>query len=1112
MKVFYKTLLLLCMFFPVSLWAQNNFFADKNESTFKKSTPQVRTIIPEKFRTIALDVNGLKQLLKTVPMEFTEAAQNKPVILSIPMPDGSISRFAIVESPIQERELMSKFSDIKTYSGQGIDDRTATIKIDWTSFGFHAQILSPISGSIYIDPYERGNVENYMSYSRKDLKPKARFNEEGIDVTGTNIPDFNARTLAGFCFGGQLRRYRLAVACTGEYAIAVAGSNPSAAAVHSAIVTTVNRVNGVYEKEVGIRLTLVENNNIIEYLNPSTDPFTGNNSAGTLIGESQTVITNAIGSANFDIGHTFSTGGGGLAGLGVVCNNANKARGITGSSQPTGDAYDIDFVAHEVGHQFQGNHTFNSGTGGCGGGNRSSTSAVEPGSGITIMGYAGLCGSSNDLANNSIPYFHALSQQQIGNFSNNSGSGGSCAQITNTGNNAPVVNAGTDYTIPAGTPFMLTGSATDANGDALTYSWEQYDIGSTTSNWNSGNSPFFRSFAPTTSPTRYFPQLSDILSGSQTIGEFLPTSTQTLNFRLTARDNRNGGAGACSDEMILNVVAGTPFTVTSQTGTTNWTANGTNTADITWNPGNTASGPINAVNVTILFSVDGGQTYPYTLVQSTTNDGSHTITIPAIATSSGKIMVKGANNVFFNVNSGNIVITNSVCSAEGASIAPTTTVNAPVGSASLNLNLNPLYSTPLAPSGTLTSSNPQASLAVLNANISSCQAYSNVFRYATHTFIVNQAAFYTFTLSANNGTVMTLYTGSYNPSSPCANFIASNTQVSSNAIISQTVSAILVPNTTYVLAVGTFSATQPTLPSNYNITISSNPGGSAFQGTGIFVNPGSNFSYGYVIVDNTTNTIKAISTTANLSNASTFPVGSYTVYGLSYLTANANAINAFVNSNFSALTSSLATQPNATCGNLSKNAVTVTINGAVPVVFTGLKARKVNNKVALDWGTISEINASHFEIERSANGVEFTTIIGKVNARGNSSTETNYSIDDVNPIKGTGYYRVKQYDLDGKFTYSNVAAINFEKAASLLVVYPNPVKNTLNIEYTAIKGGKVEMNILDAKGSVIQQQVQTVIVGRNIHSMNVSNLAKGVYILKTIDADKNIVHTKFIKD
>jgi hypothetical protein len=660
---------------------------------------------------------------------------------------------------------------------------------------------------------------------------------------------------------------------------------------------------------------------------------------------------------------------------------------------------------------------------------------------------------------------------------------------------------------------MLTGSATDANGDALTYSWEQYDIGTSTSNWNSGNSPFFRSFAPTTSPTRYFPQLSDILSGSQTIGEFLPTSTQTLNFRLTARDNRNGGAAACSDEMILNVVGGSPFTVTSQTGVTNWVANGTNTADITWNTGNTANAPINASNVTILFSVDGGQTYPYTLVQSTPNDGSHTITIPAIAASSGKIMVKGANNVFFNINSGSISIINNVCSAEGASILPSSNVSSTVGNSALSLNLSPVYSSPLTPSGTLTTSSPQANLAALNANTNGCQVYSNTFRHATHAFVVTQAAFYTFTLASNNGTVLNLYTGSYNPNSPCSNFLASSTQVSgSGASIGPSVSAILSPGTSYVLVVGTFSSTQPSLPANYNITINANPSGNVFQGSGIFVNPGSNFSYAYVIVDNATNTVKAISSTANLSNASTFPIGTYTVYGLSYLTANASAINAFINSNFSALTSSLATQPNSTCGNLSKNAVTVTINGIVPVVFTGLKARKVNNKVALDWGTVSEINASHFEIERSANGIEFNTIIGRVNARGNSSTETNYSIDDLNPIKGTGYYRVKQYDLDGKFTYSNVAAINFEKAASLLVVYPNPVKNSLNVEYTAIKGGKVEMSVLDAKGAVIKQQIQAVVVGRNMHSINVSNLAKGVYILKTIDADKNIVHTKFIKD
>jgi hypothetical protein len=243
-----------------------------------------------------------------------------------------------------------------------------------------------------------------------------------------------------------------------------AGTNP--VILHAAIVTSVNRVVGVYEKEVATRMILVANNNLVEFLDANTDPFNGNNSAGILINESQTVNDANIGFANYDVGHTFSTGGGGLAQLNSPCG-PSKARGITGLPTPTGDAFDIDFVAHEIGHQFGGSHTFNGQQGNCSGGNRSAASAYEPGSGTTIQAYAGICGSDN-LQPNSDPFFHARSFDQISNFVF---AGGACGVISNTGNNLPVVSLlpNNGLSIPISTPFTLTGTATDADGDPLTY-------------------------------------------------------------------------------------------------------------------------------------------------------------------------------------------------------------------------------------------------------------------------------------------------------------------------------------------------------------------------------------------------------------------------------------------------------------------------------------------------------------------------------------------------------------------------------------------------------------------------------------------------------------------
>ncbi|MEI2747185.1 MAG: reprolysin-like metallopeptidase [Ferruginibacter sp.] len=663
----------------------------------------------------------------------------------------------------------------------------------------------------------------------------------------------NSFVAGGPCLAGTLRSYRLAVACTGEYAQAVGGT--TAPLLHSAIVTSVNRVNGVYEQEVSVRLVLIANNNLIEFLTPAGDQFTGNDNATILINESQTVINNNIGSANYDIGHTFSTGGGGLAQLGCVCT-ANKARGITGLPNPVGDAYDIDFVAHEIGHQFGGQHTFNANTGNCLG-NGSATANAEPGSGSTIMAYAGICTNTNDLQPNSDPHFHAISFDQIGTFTR-SGSGSTCGTTINTGNTAPVVNAGSDYTIPVSTPFMLTGTATDANNDVITYSWEQIDVGGTFSNWNApsgATAPLFRSFRPSTSNTRIFPRMSDIVNNVTTIGEVLPATARTVKFRLTARDNRSGGGGICYDEANVITSGATAFNVTSQATATTWVANGTNTATITWTVAGTTAAPFNVANVDILFSTDGGYTYPYTLLSNTPNDGSQVITIPAATTTKGRVMVKSIGNIFFDINLGDITIS-STCGAEGAVVAPATTVTSSAGSAPLNLGLSPQYSTPLTIAGTLQTTDPVSSLAVLNTATSSCAAFLNEMKYDTYVFTPSTTATYTFTLTGVFPTVMNLYSTSFDPSNSCTNFLRSNSSFTSpNVSIGASLSQALTAGNTYVIVVGTFSNTQPTLPAPYSVAVASVPaGGNIYGGSGIYINPGAGFNYAYVIVNNATGT------------------------------------------------------------------------------------------------------------------------------------------------------------------------------------------------------------------------------------------------------------------
>src|ERR1700710_1539357 len=481
------------------------------------------TPLPRHFRALEVDVKALEVLLDRAPAERSAAGAVAPLVIALPYPDGTDKLFRVEESSILEPALAAKFPEIHTYVAQGIDDRTATARLSLTSLGFHAMVLST-AGTVFIDPYRKWDARYALSYFKDDAvraagapfhcDVKADNPEEGLTATKTvSVP--------AAASGTQLRTYRLALAATGEYTTAVCAPNPAAVSCGiNAMVVSMNRVDGVYEREVAIRMVLIANDNLIVYTDGTTDPYT-NNDGGTMLGQNKTNINSVIGSANYDIGHVFSTGGGGIAQLAVPCT-ANKAEGVTGSPSPTGDGFDIDYVAHEMGHQFGANHTFNGTTSNCGGGNRAASAAYEPGSGTTIMAYAGICGAE-DLQPHSDDTFHTKSFNEIVAFS--TGTGNSCAVTTVTGNSAPGVDAGPSFTIPKQTPFTLTGAASDGDGDALTYMWEEFDLGTAAppNDDVAAARPIFRSFVPLTVPSRTFPRLADILNSVATLGESMST-------------------------------------------------------------------------------------------------------------------------------------------------------------------------------------------------------------------------------------------------------------------------------------------------------------------------------------------------------------------------------------------------------------------------------------------------------------------------------------------------------------------------------------------------------------------------------------------------------------
>ena len=596
-------------------------------------TASARTVgaraAPRVSRSFRLNEPAAKQALARAPMERTAAARAGKRTMTVPTPEGAFLSLRIEQAPILAPALQRRFPGTRTYRARGVQDPTVTARLDFTRAGFHAQVITD-KGTFYVDPTATGGQRVYRSYWKSDLP--ARSFTCGVE---TPLAEglFDLALSPTFPSGTDLRTYRLAVTATGEYASFLGGRT----AAENQIQTTMNRVAGIYEREVAIRFTVVAMN---VYTDPATDPFpTGNIVNGELLDQNRDDLDAKVGSGNYDIGHILSQGsGGGLAGIGVTCG-PDKGRGGTSLGTPSGDGFDVDYVAHEMGHQMGGLHTFNGTTDSCGNaGQRSAATAFEPGSGTTIMAYAGICGAEN-VQPHSDDYLHSVSFEQITTFRNGAGA---CGTLISNGNTVPIVDAGADYTIPRETPFALTAAGSDFDGDALTFCWEQIDAGAAPPPQNMADGPLFRSRPPTSEPTRVFPPLADLLSGAPTPWERLATVDRALNFRVTARDNHPGQGGVDYDSMVVTV-AGEPFLVTAPASGATLECGGGET--LAWSVGGGAV----AADVRARISINAGATFADVLA-STPNDGSEPFTVPAALTGDARILLEGLGNIFFNLS------------------------------------------------------------------------------------------------------------------------------------------------------------------------------------------------------------------------------------------------------------------------------------------------------------------------------------------------------------------------------------------------------------------------------------------------------------------------------
>jgi len=669
-----KKTLLISLF---SLFAFNLSISQTEKAWVKKNKTDVNSInknvtreeFPEEFKLYQLDLASLKTKLFQAENRFKSNA--KSIIITIPNSEGQLENYKMYEASNFDSELQSQFPEIRAYVGNGIENPKNILRLSISPSGIQTMTIKTNGMSEFIESYSADNTI-YAAYAAKSRKGKLPFTcSTPESILANKISEKKGNTNKSSL--NQILTFRLALSCNAEYSNYFGASNAGQVAnVLTAFNNTMTRVNGVFEKDFCIHMNIISQSTNVIYYTPGTDPYTTmanwntqlqNTLSSSLTGPATTLAAN---NAAYDVGHMFgSTGGGGNAGcIGCVCvddtaatNDENKGSGYTSPANgvPSGDTFDIDYVAHEMGHQFGANHTFSNSVEGTG-------VNVEPGSGSTIMGYAGI--TAQDVQPNSDAYFHIVSIDQVQTNMESK----TCPVRTSITNNTPIVNAGLNYTIPKSTPFILSAVGSDPDaGNALTYCWEQIDNATTQTGTGSAatatktGGPTFRSYSPTSANFRYFPRIQSVIANSATTAgseinvEALSSVARPLNFAVTVRDNV-AGFGLTEYDITTLTVNGTagPFLVNAPNTNVTWQA-GTNQS-VTWTVAGTTANNVNCPTVDIFLSTDGGNTYPILLATNVPNDGTETVTIPNNAGTTNRIMVKGYNHVFFDISNVNFTI------------------------------------------------------------------------------------------------------------------------------------------------------------------------------------------------------------------------------------------------------------------------------------------------------------------------------------------------------------------------------------------------------------------------------------------------------------------------
>ena len=608
-----------------------------------------------KKRNLRLNETGLKEYLTAeLKQDVSGSLAAKPTQkqIELPLPNDEFVRVKVIDTSILSKEMMDRYPDIHTWKVKGVDDPAISGRIDFSTNGFHGMLTLANGDTVYIDPDSNHLSGLYNIFSKNqnhehfktDFACKVHDLDNLVDKpSDTHIHASPSAKISAAAPSQNLITYRLALAGTGEYTQSQGGTSSKA---YASMVTTINRVNEIYQRDLGVKLQLVSDETIV-YNNSSSDPYT-NNSAMALVSENIENLNNIVGPENYDIGHVFAQGSlGGLAFAASACQENYKAGGATGTPTPNGETFSVEYVAHELGHQLGATHTFNSEQRSCSGNNRVQQTAVEPGSGSTIMSYSGLCGTDN-IQTVSDAVFHWVSINQITEYTNNA-TGNSCGIRTTTNHDNLSVDAKEDLNIPANTPFILKG----AESGGVSFSWDQFDTGAASLvTEDLGENAIIRSLLPNSDTTRYIPSLMNLFEGTTIVGETLPKTNRDLNFAFSARGEKGGIA---TDFKKLSVTdSGSVFKVFSHSSPQ--ILQKEQKTFVEWDVAGTDVLPINCKDVVIKMIRSNG--VENILMESTANDGSESITIPSSIPDmqDARIMVACNNNSFFNISSANLTI------------------------------------------------------------------------------------------------------------------------------------------------------------------------------------------------------------------------------------------------------------------------------------------------------------------------------------------------------------------------------------------------------------------------------------------------------------------------